>query len=107
MGALGDLLRGDKSGSGRVCGVGSEEMTEHDEIVEIHKLLMCIGAAGAPAATDTYCVRGVKDMAARLSKLYDDRERAECLLRDILNSQDVSLTSEIVERIALELGNRK
>lgn len=41
------------------------------ELLQVHRVLMCVGTADRPTDNDTYVVRGVKDIAARLTKLMD------------------------------------
>lgn len=44
-------------------------MTSHDELVEIHRVIMCIAEASEPTESDPYTLREVKRMAARIRAL--------------------------------------
>ena len=52
----------------------------HAELLEIHKIIMCIAECPPITDTDTYTVRGVKEMAHRINA----HEKDENILRDIL-----------------------
>lgn len=56
-------------------------MTAHEELLEIHRVIMCIADAEPPADTDPYTLREVKRLSLevrRLRQMVNQEERAPC-----------------------------
>ena len=50
-------------------------MTAHDELLQIHRVIMCIGEVESTTERDPYTLRAVKDMARRLLVLETENAR--------------------------------
>ena len=58
-------------------------MSEHDELVAIHKVCMCIAEVEESLPSDTHTVRKVKEMAVRINKSRAENERFRKALESI------------------------
>lgn len=56
-------------------------MTSHEELLEIHRVVMCIADASDATDSDQYTLREVKSMAARIRELSSENATLREALR--------------------------